>query len=438
MSALKKRELFKDFLEKNKVLLVDKSGASRRRLMKTLIDMGSSRNKIFATSHYEEALEIIGKEKPKLVLSDFSIKGGSGFDLFKEYKKLDPEMNDTTLVLVTSNISQSAVAKAAEEDVDSFIIKPYTVKSLEKSLIVAVINKLYPSKYMQTIEKGKKELFEGEYETAAATFQSAFELSNMPSLAYFYHGQAQYFLELAEEAKGDYQEGLAINAIHFKCQVGLFELLMKQERYSEAYDVVRNIAKYFPANPDRLKQVIRLAIMTENFEDVAEYYELFTQLEERPEDVINYVCSGLYVLGRFFFTSGKKDDAKDAYEKLAVSCMGEPKFLRAMITKYAEEKMFAEAEEILQRFPTSTRDDEHFLVSNYIAKSGSMSTDEKASSGLELFNNGHKDPVAARIMIDSLFRAGSKRASEYLDEALRLWPDEFVVPKNAQQEPQAA
>lgn len=118
MKAQKRQELFKAFLEKNKVLIVDKSSASRRRLAKTLIDMGCKRNQIFSVAHYAEALEIVKSEKPKLVLSDFSVQGGSGFDLFKEYRSIEKELNDTTLILITSNISQSAVAKAAEEDVD--------------------------------------------------------------------------------------------------------------------------------------------------------------------------------------------------------------------------------------------------------------------------------------------------------------------------------
>ena len=425
MKAQKKRELFKEFLEKNKVLLVDKSSASRRRLMKTLVEMGCKRNQIFSVAHYTEALEIVKTEKPKLVLSDFSIKGGSGFDLFKEYREMEKELNDTTLILVTSNISQSAVAKAAEEDVDSFIIKPYTVKSLEKSLITAVINKLYPSKYMKTIDEGKKLLFDGDYKGSLEIFEKAKTMTDVPSLAYFYHGQAKTFLELAEEAKGDYKKGLEVNKIHFKCQIGLFELFMKEKKYFEAYDVVKNIAKYFPANPDRLKQVVRLAVLTENYEDMIDYYEIFTELEERPSEVVNYMCSGLYVLGRYRFFNNDKVSGKDIFEKITTSCMGEEKFLKAMITKYVEEKMYAEAKEVLKRYPTDIENQSWYLVSRYLAHSSDMTVNQLVSDGLELFNNGHEDPLAAEIMIKALFNSGSKKAQHYLDEAKHKWPEIF-------------
>lgn len=431
MKGEKKRELFRDFLAKNKVLLVDKSSASRRRLMKTLVDMGCSRQRIFSVSHYSEAMDVINSEKPKLVLSDYSLQGGSGFDLFKEYRLSEKKLDDTTLVLVTSNISQSFVAKAAEEDVDSFIIKPYTVKSLEKSLITAVINKLYPSKYIKTIDQGKDELFAGNYEKALELFKAAIELNKTPSLAYFYHGQAQHFLEKTDAAKDDYQEGLGVNHIHFKCQVGLFELFMNEKKYFEAYDVVKNIAKYFPANPDRLKQVVRLAVLTQNYPDLTDYYEIFTGLEERPSDVVNYVCSGLYVLGRYEFFNGNKEEAKEIFDKLAVSCMGDPKFLKAMIGKLVEEKMYEEAQEVLQRFSAGSEGQESFMISKYLAASGNMTINEKVSAGLELFNKGFKDPQAASVMIDALYKAESKKAPEYLEEALRLWPEDFKPPKSA-------
>ena len=126
MSDLKKKQLFKEFLAKNKILIADKSSASRRRLVKTLVDLGANRQSIHSIAHYSEAIDIIDNEKPALILSDYTLNGGSGFDLFKHYKEAHPQVKNATLVLVTSNISQSSVAKAAEGDVDSFIIKPYT------------------------------------------------------------------------------------------------------------------------------------------------------------------------------------------------------------------------------------------------------------------------------------------------------------------------
>ena len=47
------------------------------------------------------------------------------------------------------------MARAAEEDVDTFIIKPYTASMLKQALSAAVVSKLKPSLYAQLIEQGK-------------------------------------------------------------------------------------------------------------------------------------------------------------------------------------------------------------------------------------------------------------------------------------------
>lgn len=426
MKEDKKAKLFKEFLSQNEVLIVDKSSASRRRLTKTLVDLGSKRHLIHSVAHYSEAIEVIDDRQPKLILSDYLVNGGSGFDLFKAYREKYPDEKKATLILITSNISQSAVAKAAEEDVDTFIIKPYTVQSLEQSLTNGVIGKLYPSMYIQKIEEGKEKLFAGKYEEALEVFEVAMQLHKQPSLAHFYHGQTKYFMENLEEATTDYKKGLEINNIHYKCQIGLYELFMKEDKAFEAYEVVKNIAKYFPANPDRLKEVVRLAIKTKNYDDMDSYYNIFVELDERPDDVVNYVCSGMFIYGKHALLNNEKPKGKEVFEKVAISCAGMTKFLRAMVVELTTWEIFDDAQKLLSRFPSGTYDDYDYMVASYLAESNNMTNNQKMTSGLEIYNAGHKDFNVFKIMIDALKAEGFEdKAEDYLIEAQKLWPDKY-------------
>jgi CheY-like chemotaxis protein len=426
MKAEEKRKLFKDFLEKNQVLIVDKSSASRRRLTKTLVDMGAKRNQMHSVAHYEEAIQIVKDNNPQLILSDYTINGGSGFNLFTQNKEMHPDDKLCTSILITSNISQSAVAKAAEEDVDSFIIKPYTVQSLEKSLVNAVINKLYPSQYAQAIEKGKELMFAGEYEQAMETFDEALLLNKKPSLAHFYHGQCKYFLKMSEDAQDDYSKGLEINNIHFKCQVGLYEIFKKEKKLKEAYEVVRNISKYFPSNPDRLKEVIRLAIVTENYDDMEDYYNIFVELDERTEDVVTHVCAGMFVYGKYKNIEGDQDKMKEVFDKIGISCAGLTRFLKAMIEVLVENNIYKDAKKLVSRFSVSDDNRSDYEICQFLADSHFMTNPERISSGLDLFNREFRHPLALKILINSLYKEGSeKKAEQYLDEANHLWPDKF-------------
>lgn len=433
MKREEKENLFKKFLSENQIIIADKSSSSRRRLVKTIVDMGAKRNQIHSVAHYSEAIEVIDSDRPKLILSDYKVNGGSGFELFKYYKEKYPGEKKSVLILVTSNISQSAVAKAAEEDVDSFIIKPYTVKSLQKSLMDSVLSKLFPSKYIQTIEKGKEKLFTGDYDSALSIFSDAIKLSDKPSLALFYHGQTKYFLEDIKEAEHDYKEGLKINNIHYKCQVGLYEMFKKEGKEVQAYDVVKNIAKYFPSNPERLKEVIHLAVRTKNYEDIEMYYELFVVLDERTADVVNYVCSGMFVCGKYHFSKGEKEKARSVFEKAAIAAAGTTKFLAGMIISFAENDMYSDAKSLMGRFDFESQDSYDYVISNYLAYYDDMSANERISGALELHNNGQKHPLVMSYLIKTLRDEDmDKKADQYFEEANHIWPDKFPVKESEQ------
>lgn len=125
MNDLQRRKLLREFLANNDVLLVDTNGSSLKRLTKTLIDLGGIVTRIHQANNINDAKEIFKNKIPQLVLSDYSLRGGSGFDFFRFIREEYPDEKKLTLILVTANTSQSAVARAAEEDVDSFVIKPY-------------------------------------------------------------------------------------------------------------------------------------------------------------------------------------------------------------------------------------------------------------------------------------------------------------------------
>src|SRR5690606_9220694 len=111
--------------------------------------------------------------------------GGSGFDLFKFIRDKYPLRKDLCLILVTSNITQAAVAKAAEEDVDSFIIKPYTIQGIKENLVATIINKIAPSPYVIKVEEGKELLKNKNYTDAIDVLKEALKLHPKPSLALF-------------------------------------------------------------------------------------------------------------------------------------------------------------------------------------------------------------------------------------------------------------
>jgi len=401
------KSLLKPYLESTEVLIVDKNPSSRNRLLKTMYDLGSKRHLIHTAGSLIEAEEIIATKKIGIVLSDYFISGGSGFDLFKMLREKSSDNKELCLILVTSNISQSAVAKAAEEDVDSFIIKPYTVQSIQENLITTLTNKVFPSDYIKTIDEGKTLMASGNYDEAIEFFTKAIDLNAKPSLALFYIGQTEYLKSRTNEAQDFYQKGLAVSSIHYKCLVGLFDIFIKQEKLDEAYFVVKKIAKYFPANPDRLSQIVHLAIKTSNFEDMQMYYEIFTTLDERATVLKNYIGAGLYIAGKHALLGNSKEDALKCFDNVAVSCPEFTKFPRAIISLLIEHEMVEEAERYLARFPSDSRDAADFLVSDFLVNSRKVEDHNYIIKlGLDLYNKKIKDLNCMKTLLSSMAKVG--------------------------------
>lgn len=428
-----KKDVFKKFMEECEVLVVDKNAGSRNRLLKIVVDLGSKRNMVHTAGTLAEAMTIMAEKKISLVLSDYFIGGGSGFELFKLMRAQQPDNKKLCQVLVTSNISQTAVAKAAEEDVDSFIIKPYTLQSIHDNLTATIMAKIQPSEYIQKIDVAKKHIQAGELDEAMANLKIATSLHSKPALAMFYMGQVEYMRKYLDEAQGSYQEGLAFNTIHFKCLVGLFELFMKESKFVEAYSIVKKISKYFPANPDRLTQIVRLAVRTENFKDMQFYYEVFTSLEERPPVLINYIGAGLFVSGKYLLNNNEQETALQYFDNIAVSCSEYTKFLRAIILQLAEHDLSKEAEKFLSRFPVSAKKEQDYLVSDYIltAKMG-FDSHQLVKQGLELYNQKIRDLDCLRILIQAMEKSGFK------EEKILKYRAEYELLEAASQSASAA
>src|SRR5690606_13255766 len=98
-----------------------------------------------------------------------------------------------------------------EEDVDVFILRPYTIKGFSEILMRTVLGKLYPSDYVKTIREGKGLLEKGQLDEAFALFEKATTLNEKPTLAYYYKAQTEIARGNLEKAEENYSAGLKVN-----------------------------------------------------------------------------------------------------------------------------------------------------------------------------------------------------------------------------------
>jgi signal transduction histidine kinase len=79
----------------------------------------------------EEALRIFEQEPVDLVLSDIMMPGGSGIDLLRQVKVLDP---NATVVIMTGFVDKEIILNALKEDADDFLNKPLNLLQLKTTI----------------------------------------------------------------------------------------------------------------------------------------------------------------------------------------------------------------------------------------------------------------------------------------------------------------
>ena len=318
---------FEQFMNEAKILIVDENFTYRVALKQTLVSYGAMNNNIVATKTVREAKTLMDATHFHIVFSDFLLKDGIGTSLIGEHK-------DFIFILVSSLASQAAVAKAAEVEVDQFIFKPYSQIHLRTVLegVIKVYND--PSESNLFIEDGKEFLSMGEFDKAAMMFEKAKNDPASFARASSYLGEISKIKNELEGAFRNFREGLSATEVHFRCLMGMFNVLQQTGRMEEAYSVLKDIVLYFPECPDRLIQGIDLAIKTKKFVDIEEFFEVFKLMYEKPEKLLNYMGSGLLVNGHYHLRHENESAAMESFVRGISVGQGHDKF-----TMYVREKL---------------------------------------------------------------------------------------------------
>jgi len=77
----------------------------------------------------EEALEIIIKTKPDLILLDIMLPGIDGYEVC-EILRLNPKYEDIKIIFLTAKGRELDVAKGLALGADSYIVKPFSNKEV--------------------------------------------------------------------------------------------------------------------------------------------------------------------------------------------------------------------------------------------------------------------------------------------------------------------
>ena len=92
---------------------------------------------VFNAASGKEALEIVKRERPRIVLLDINMRGMDGIETLKRIKEMD---KDVTIIMVTGVKDDDVAKKAKEIGADDYITKPLSLEYLEKVVLLKLTN----------------------------------------------------------------------------------------------------------------------------------------------------------------------------------------------------------------------------------------------------------------------------------------------------------
>ena len=112
-----------------KILLVDDSRTIRNIQKNTLATMGHT--DVLEAADGVEALAVLAKTKPDLVLVDWNMPNMDGITLIRKVRETDKAL---PLIMVTTEAEKTRVMEALKAGVNNYVVKPFTADTLSEKI----------------------------------------------------------------------------------------------------------------------------------------------------------------------------------------------------------------------------------------------------------------------------------------------------------------
>ena len=399
--------LIANYLKERRVVVVDSSSVTRSAFTHIFQDLGLPSNLISLATSFGQARDEIVYRKPHVVVTEYSLGKYCGLDLLPiQLDQLSTQSRDHVFIVLMTEPSQAAIAHVMEEEIDACLLKPFKPNAAIKALSEAILDKIRPSKYLVELGAGKAAMLSGKLDAAEAHFEAAAKLDKYAEKANHYLRQLMFLRRILIRSQAQPGLNVEFTNIDYKCMVGLYELLLTQQKHGAAYDVVKRISRHFPSNPKRLGEVVRLAIEAGGFDDIERYYTIFVNLDERDEELTKLMCESLRVCALHFLKKKQgRERAISLFKKIAATSGRDTKILSEIILTLLDHGLGHDAEQFLRRFPAESGNSNEYLLMRFLILNSLGKTPKIIDEGRLLLARGIREERLYLVMIQRSMEA---------------------------------
>lgn len=415
------------FLSESTFLVVSLSPTTKASIIRLLIDSGAKLPNIFSAGSYKEGVAHLTSRKVNVIISDFKLNGSNSASLiFSKIRELDSQGRHVFIV-VNSSQDQASIAMSAEEEIDGFLLSPFSAHDFN-SVIVSSITKMFsPSKEDDLIVKGVELLNAGKAQESLEFFKRGILETNKKALSCYYYAKAKILLNQETEAIEKLMEGLGYDKLNYRCLIGLYELFMGQNKREKAYLIVKKISNIFPVNPNRLPEFIKLAIETKNYLDIEFYFDIYLNFDEREPQIPDFFLSSLFEAGAYHFQISQPGKAILIFKKLSSFLRDNTSYLSLIIEIIYLNDLTKELSYYANKVH-EIKDETLRETADYICTFHDKDPYVSSQAGLKLLNQKKFSKAMLHLLISKLAQTTKVNLyKETMDQAFKLFPNDFAV-----------
>lgn len=260
-----------------------------RNIMK-LLNLGKS---FFFAANGEEALEQLRNEKVDLAILDYNMPKLTGLELL-EIIRNDSELQDLPVIMLTAHAEKDFITRAAELDINAYILKPITVNLLKEKIPPVIEKANYPtpmirylrrarkmanmSKFDDAIEQTREAMDAnpnstrplreageylttiGDYEEAEKYLTKATELNKVDVIAFSRLGDLYLKKDDLDNALKHYKKAMTVSPLHYKHGLQVGKILIKQQMMEKAVSVFKKVIKLSKNSPAIKEEIAEICL----------------------------------------------------------------------------------------------------------------------------------------------------------------------------------
>ncbi len=349
-----------------KYLILDPKNTIKETTLNTLANLGVHEDNIFNASTIEESLKFLLTTRPSYLACFIEPNDKDIFKLIDEHKKLYPNNFDRFFLAFSHNKSIYTFAQALEEDIDDYIVEPYTQSKLLQKIQKTIKNKSFPTQYQFILNEIKAKIETKDYTGAKGLTTVACALHPRPSMVYYYNARINMLENNHDQAIKDAISGLKFNKEHYRCLMILHDLYFKTKNFDNAYKVLRKVFQTFPLSMLRIYDMFKLAIFSSEFEELEKYCTKILGEETVNMDIIRFCTAGLAICA---YNSLKQDDEVIGVQHLNKALkysQNDPKILRNIFKMFVQFGLYNNSESTYAKFSLEGQKTLEFKICAYL------------------------------------------------------------------------